>query len=546
MRPFLVILGLVGGVVLLVTCANVSALLLVRFMGRSGETVVRRALGAERPRLIGAFLAESGTVAMAGTAVGLLLAGPVVRGLLALQPGVVPRTDQVAVDGGLIVASLGLAALITLVCGLGPAFLGTLDRPASFLRTRNHGDGRATRHLHRGLVVVQVAASFLLLYGTGTLLSDLARLGRADPGYDEDGVLTFRISLPFGQYRGSPSWAPFFDQLVEGLAARPGVARASVTTGLPTAVGDDPEPWAPASASVAGGETWGARRALHLVVSAGHFESLGIPVRAGRALRASDGPDDVVVAVIDEVLAAELGRDGGEVIGRQIEVTRHQFEGGYRIERVPAQVVGVVGTVPHAHPQAAPPGTIYMAVPQYPLWAFHVVVRGAGGVMPPASVVREALADIDPTLPAVGIRPLSAVSAETLAPTRFVFALLGALALLVVALTVAGLYGVISETVRRRQRDLGVRLALGATSSMVTLRVILGGLVLAGIGIAPGLLLAPSLGTWLRAAIGFGSTLDGLALAAAALLVVAVATAASYLPARRAGRIDPARVLTME
>lgn len=542
-RPFLVILGLVGGIVLLVTCANVSALLLVRFMGRNGETAVRRALGAERPRLIASFLTESALVAGAGTGLGLVLAGPVVRALIALQPDVVPRTDQVAVDGGLALASLGLAALITLVCGLGPAIMGTLGAPVGVLRFRAAGDGRVTRRLHGGLVVVQVAASFLLLYGTGSLVSDLTRAHSADPGYDPEGVLTFTVSLPFGQYRGPSTWVAFFDALTEGLEARPGVVRAGATSGLPTAVADGPEPWAPES--VADTETWGARRALHMVVTDGYFETLGIDLRAGRALSPADGPDDGLAVVIDEALADRLARDR-EVLGRRIEVTRHEFQDGYRIVRVTAEVVGVVATVPHGDPRADPPGTIYMAQPQYPLWALAVSVRGAGSVLPPASVVRDALAELDPTVPAVNVRPMTHVAAETLAPTVFVLAMLGALASLVVALTVAGLYGVISETVRQRQRDLGVRLALGASSSEVTRRVLIGGILLAVLGVAPGLLVIPHMGAWLRAALGFGATFDGLALTAAALLVTAVAVAASWLPARRAGRIDPIRVLRME
>lgn len=543
-RPFLLILGLVGGLVLLVSCANASALLLVRFMGRRGETGVRRALGAERPRLIAAFLAESALVVGAGTALGLLLAGPVVAGLLALQPGVVPRTEDVAVDGGLVLASMGLAALITLFCGLWPALLGTLEGPAAFLRSAGAGDVRVTRRLHRGLVVVQVAASFLLLYGTGSVLADLARLSRVDRGYDEEGILTFTVTLPFGRYRQPPTWIAFFDALTEGLAARPGVARAGAASGLPTAVRDDPEPWAPVSALA--GETWGARRALHMIVTEGYFETLGIDLLAGRTLGPADGPDDPLSVVIDEAMAEQIARDGGGVVGRALEVTRHEFQDGYRVVRVQAEVVGVVATIPHSDPRATPPGTLYMAQPQYPLWSLAVAVRGAGGATPPTSLVRQALADLDPALPAVDIRPMRDVAAETLAPTHFVFAMLATLAGLVVALTIAGLYGVISETVRQRQKDLGVRLALGARSSDVTSRVLIGGILLAGLGITPGLLLVPRVGAWLQAALGFGTNVDGSALAAAALLMIVVAGAASWIPARRAGGIEPVRVLRME
>ena len=383
-RPFLVILGLVGGIVLLVTCANVSALLLVRFMGRNGETAVRRALGAERPRLIASFLTESATVTGAGAALGLLLAGPVVRALIALQPDVVPRTDQIAVDGGLALAALGLAALITVVCGLGPAIMATHALPTGPLRSRAPDDGRVTRRLHGGLVVVQVAASFLLLYGAGSLLSDLTRAHRADPGYEPEAVLTFTVSLPFGQYRGPCTWVPFFDALTEGLAARPEVVRAGAASGLPTAIADTPEPWAPESAVDT--ESWGARRALHMVVTEGYFETLGIDVRAGRTFTSADGPDDGLAVVVDEALAGRLAAEGGDVLGRRIEVTRHEFQDGYRVVRVTAEMVGVVATVPHGDPRAEPPGTIYIAQSQYPLWALAVAVRGAGGTVPTESV----------------------------------------------------------------------------------------------------------------------------------------------------------------
>ena len=543
-RPFLVILALVGGALLIVTCANVSALLLVRFMGRVGGTALRRALGAERLRLLASFLAETGAIVGAGTLLGISLAGPATRGMLALQPGVVPRSDEVAIDGMLVLATVALAALITFACGLGPALLGTAHHPAKFLRSGGKQDTRVTRHMHRGLVVFQVAASFLLLYGTGTLLAELARVARQDPGYQAEGVLTFSVSLPFGQYRGPSTWAPFYDALTERLEAHPEVVRASVASGLPTSIRGEPEPWAPELAAAT--ETWGARRALHVVTGEGYFETLGIPVRAGRVFGPGDGPDDVPVAVVDETIANQLQRDGGEVVGRRIEVTRHPFDGGYSVTRAAAVVVGVVGTVPHGHPRAAPPGTIYLALPQYPLWSLTAVARGARGVLPPVSVARGALAELDPSLPVVSVQPLRQIVAGTLAPTVFMFALLAVLATMVVALTVTGLYGVISETVRQRGRDLGVRLALGETASQVTRGVITGAMGLVALGVAPGILVIPQVASWLRAAVDTGAAVDGIALGAAVALVLGVALVASWLPARRAGRIDPARVLRTE
>jgi predicted permease len=540
-RPVLTVLGLSAAILLLVACANVAGLLLVRFLGRRVEVAVRRALGAEQPRLIASLVLESGLICVAGTGLGLLLAAPAVRGVLALEPGIVPDARAVGVDASLLPWVLSVAVVATLLSGFAPAVLATVDRVGGLLRS--HGaDGRGHGRLaRRALVVVQVAASFALLYGSATLLGSLARNAAADPGYDTEGVLTFRVTLPFGSYRGPATWTPFFEDLEARLAALPDVEAAGITSDLPTRMSESPEPWAPAEAAAT--ETWGERNALYGVVTPGYFDATGIDLVTGRGFRRSDGTAGATVAVVDETLAAALVRDGGPVLGRLLEVTSHEFEGGYRVERTTAQVVGVVEDVPHGHPDARSPGTIYMPLAQYPLWSLSVVVRGHAGVLPGEAGVRSALAGLDASVPPADFRTFAEATAEVLATTRFLSALVATLALVVVALAVAGLYGLVSESVLQRRRELGVRLALGARARGVVGLVIAGGMAMAAGGVLPGAVLAPWVSSAIRDALGHGPAFDLPALLVAVATITAVAAGACWIPARRAGRIEPARAL---
>lgn len=540
-QPVLTVLGLAAFLVLLVACANVAVLLMVRFMSRRGESAIRMALGAERSHVLRLFLVESTLVCLVGTALGVALAAPAIRGLLALQPGLVPRAEAVAMDAGVLPVAVLLAGMSTLLCGLVPAAFATVDKVADLLRSRDGRPRGLVRWLRPGLVVAQVGASFVLLYGGSALLRSLLRVEAADPGFEESAALTARLTLPLGEQRGTDEWVAFFGDVEARLSTLPDVEGVGLTSDLPTEGEQSLEPWAPVD--VVDSETWGSRTALTRIVSPGYFRAVGQGVRAGRAFTASDGQADAPVAVVDQALADALGRDGAPVLGRQIATTQHTFDDGYRVERAVVEVVGVVGTVPHEHPAAPPPGTLYRPLAQYPLWAMSLVARGASGAVPAAERVTAAVADVNPGLPVTEIRSLEAVVASTMATTRFLLALVSGLAVVVMALTAAGLFGLIAETVLQRRKELGVRIALGAHAGRVVGTVLSAALAVVSVGLVPGALLTPWAGARLRAALGYGRALDVGAVLIAALVIVAVSGLACYLPARRAGRIQPTVVL---
>ena len=541
-QPVLTVLGLAAFLVLLVACANVAVLLMVRFMSRRGESAIRMALGADRAHVLRLFLVESTVVCVAGTTLGVVLAAPAIQGLLALQPGLVPRAEAVDLDGSVFPVAVFLAAVASLLCGLVPAAFSTGDKVADLLRSREGRPRGPTRWLRPALVVGQVGASFVLLYGGSAILRSLVRVEASDPGFDEVGALTARLTLPLGDQRGTEEWVAFFRDVEARLSTLPDIGVAGFTSDLPTEGEQSLEPWAPAG--LVDSETWGSRTALTRIVSPGYFAAVGQDMKAGRGFAPSDGPGGLPVAVVDEALAQALGGDGSPVVGRQIATTQHTFDDGYQVERSVVEVVGIVETVPHEHPAAPPPGTLYRPLAQYPLWAMSLVARSATGTtVPPAERIRAAVADVSPRLPLTEIRSLEAVLASTMATTRFLLAIVSCLAAVVMALTAAGLFGLIAETVLQRRKELGVRIALGAHVRRVIGTVMSAALVVVSAGLVPGVLLTPWAGRRLRDALGYGSPLDLGAVLIATLAILAVAGLACYLPARRAGRIQPTAVL---
>lgn len=329
-HPFLVILVGTAAIVLVVACANLAVLRLVRFVSRRRGTAQRAALGADRVRLVIGLLEEAALVCMTGALLGLAIAGPAVQAIIAMDPGIVPRADQMRPDALAVGAAVVIGGVATILSGLGPALITTFDRIGGLLRSRRSSRSRTVVWTRRGLLVIQVAASVILLYGGSTLLGSVVEVRSADLGFDGDGVRTARVTLPFGSYREPATWVSFFHRLRAGLSAHPEVASVGLTSDLPAGGAGTLEPWAPVDAPPS--ETWGARTALHHVVSPGYFGAAGIDVREGRAIEATDGSMDLPVAVVDDALAVALTRDGGQVVGRDIHVTRHTFDGQRRRE----------------------------------------------------------------------------------------------------------------------------------------------------------------------------------------------------------------------
>jgi putative ABC transport system permease protein len=394
------------------------------------------------------------------------------------------------------------------------------------------------------MIVLQCGAAFALLYVSASLVGTLVRLDRASLGFEPDRVLTARVTLPFARYPGPERWIQFFDAWQERLASAGGVDGVALTSDLPASGDLTLEPYAPAE--LVATTPWGTYRSLNRIVSPGYFTTMGVPLRAGREFTTTDREGASVVLVVDEALARVLAAQSpGPVLGRRLTVTVHEFRAGYRVAQRTGEIVGVVGTVPHEHPDASPPGTVYMPHAQYPLWSMVVTVRGVG-VLPGLGVLRSALDAMDRQLPLSSVQPLERVVDEVMAPTRFVLALIGIFAVAVIVLATSGLFGVVADTVRKRRRELAVRLAVGASPGALSRRMLTGGVALAALGMLPGALLAPAVGRLLERSV-MGT--DGFALipfGVAAVGLVSIAAAACFLPAWRAGRIDPMTTLREE
>ncbi|HUF12138.1 MAG TPA: ABC transporter permease, partial [Longimicrobiales bacterium] len=358
-QPVLVLLAASGVLLLAVACANAASLLLVRFTARAQEIAIRRALGAGDRLVMRLLLLESALVTFGGAIAGVLLARPAVALLLGLEPGIVPRTAPLAVDGGIVLVALALAVVLTVVCGLGPAWLVARGGLTTMLRSQRSTASRGARTARRGMIILQCGAAFALLYVSASLVGTLVRLERADLGFKPERVLTARVTLPFARYPGPDRWVQFFGALQEGLAAAGGVHRVALTSDLPTSGDLTLEPYAPAELVTT--TEWGTYTSLSRIVSPGYFTTIGVPLRAGREFTAADREGAPEVLLVDEALVRTLtAQSPGPVVGRRLTVTVHEFRAGYRVTQRTGEIVGVVGTVPHEHPDAPPPGTIYM------------------------------------------------------------------------------------------------------------------------------------------------------------------------------------------
>jgi putative ABC transport system permease protein len=538
-RPLLVLMGAVA-FLLLIACTNTANLVLPRALARRREVAVRAALGAGRSRLARELLVESLLLGLVGGAAGIALAHFGLEALISLAPKDAPRLEDVALDGGVLGFSLALSLLTGVAFGLAPA----LSASVADLRTALHESGRspalARRRGARLLVVGEIALSLVLLAGAGLLLESFRRAVSVAPGFDPAGVLTLSTSLPPARYPRPDQRAAFYAELVARLQARPGVVSAAAITSLP----------------VGGGSTISTRfdvegrpapapgqrpRADFNAVTSGYFRTMRIPQRKGRVFTDTDRRGSPAVAVVSEALAAEVF-PGEDPLGQRLRLGVATEAG----DPVTFEIVGIVGDV-------RPFGWVGPVRPQVYVphaqqsWPFmSLVVRTAGDPFPLVGVLRGELAALDPQQSAPNVRPLSALGSDALAPNRFVLALLGAFALLGLALATVGVYGVVSGSVDARAGEIGLRLAVGADSRDVRGMVMGQAARLAAAGVALGLIAAFALTRVMQTLLFGVSATDLRTFGAVAAVLPAATLLASYLPARRASRIDPARVLREE
>jgi putative ABC transport system permease protein len=527
-RPALLTLMAAVAVVVLIACANVASLLLVRASVRSREIAIRMTLGAGSRRLVVQMLVESLVLAGAGGALGLLLAFLAVQPIRTLSAGTIPRVADVSIDLPVLLFAAGVSVVTGLLFGLAPAWqVGRAGITDVLKETGRSLTGPGGRRLRNGLLVTEVALSIVLLVGATLLLRSFARLTGVDPGFQPENVLTFRVALPRATYAEEHTRIAFFDRLLTTLDEHPRVTAAGMVQTLPMR-GDyylsftiqgrpAPKP----------GEGFSAN---HRVVSPGYFAALGIPLLRGRTFTDRDTGKSPMVAVVDESFA-ELHFAGEDPIGRGIDIG-NGTDGFY-------QIVGVVGKVHHHGLEAQRDPTMYVPYEQDVFSGMWIVLRTDGDPALFSGVVRQTLGAIDPTLPAFAMAPLTTVVSDSFAQRRFSMLLLGVFAGVALFLAAVGLYGVVAYSVSQRTQEIGVRMAIGAGRADVMGLVVGGGMRLVFAGLAAGLLAAAVMSGVMRTMV-FGITpLDPFSYVATAVVLLAVAALACSVPARRAMRVDP-------
>ncbi len=538
-RALLVLLGAVG-LVLLIACVNVANLLLARVAAREGELALRTALGAGRARLMRQLLTESVTLSLLGGAAGILLATFSLDALLALQPHGVPRLAEVHVDRAVVAFSAALSILTGLLFGVFPAVHMTRRPAAESLREGSRGvlSGRGHR-LRSALVVGQVALAMMLLAGAGLLLRSFSQLRRVDPGFRSDGVLTFRIALPDSAYKDDAPRVAFYDRLLERLSALPGVRSAGAVMRAPLSGARFN-----LSFGVKGRPPLPPAQQPSMEIRAAtpeYFRTMGIPVRRGRALGRGDVAGAPQVVVISEA-AVRRHFPGEDPLGKFITLGWGRGEG----PKVGGEVVGVVGDVKDLGLAEENPPELYVPYAQVPIQTMDVVVRTQ--VVPRSLVpsVERTVRELDPELPLAQVATLDEIVAHSISEPRFYMVLLGAFASMAVFLAALGIFGVLSYAVVQRAREIGIRVALGAHPRDVVRMVLTQAAGLAALGVLAGMAGALALSRVMASLLFELSPTDPSTLAATATLLAAVALLASYLPARRATRVDPLIALRSE
>ena len=532
-EALLVIQGAVG-LVLLIACANVSSLLIARATGRRRELAVRAALGATRGHLIRQLLAESLVLGMAGGILGLLLSSWLVVLLLKVVPRGLPRTDAIRLDTTVMLVTL-LASLATSVLfGILPALQASRARAAHVIKeSGERGSSRARGR--SALVVAEIALTLVLLAGAGLLANSFLRLQRVDPGFNAEQVMIGHIMLPQTRYHESADQVRLYRQLLGGFGER-----AELRAGI-----GFPGPFRAASANGSfdvEGRIAASRAdrpfAYLATVSGGYFEAMGMPLMSGRTFTDRDVENAPGVTIVSTSLARKYW-PGENPVGKRL-----RFDDDPKAPWI--TVVGVAGDARQLGLAKEPPPLLYFPYGQFTLPFTSVAVRSA---LPPATVaslMRAQLAAIDRDLPFGDIEPLKNDVDENMDGPRFRAMLIGVFALLALVLAAVGVFGLVSFTVAQRTREIGIRVALGAAPRQVLFPVVREGIVLALSGIALGLagafLAARALSAFL---FGVGAT-DPLTFGGVALMMLIVATLASYIPSRRALEVDPVVALRAE
>jgi putative ABC transport system permease protein len=522
-QSLLVLLGAVA-LVLLIACVNVVNLLLARASGRQRELSIRTAMGASRARVVRQLLFEATLIALVAALIGLGFAFASTRLLIAMGPESVPRLDELSIDARVFAFGLLVAVSMMLIFGSIPAVHAARQDPQDGLRAdgRSVTSGTGRRRIRAALTVGEVALSVALLIGAGLLIRSFARLQQVDPGFSPTRVMTARVTLPAAAYPTGATRRAFYQRFLTDLRGRPGIEAAAIASGPPLTGdftgGDVKLP--SQSNDEAGSAAW-------RLAGPGYFAALGIAVR-GREFSDRDGIDTPPVAIISAALAAKYFPNE-DPIGRQLIMRSFREE--------PHTIIGVAGDVRTFGLEDDAGFVFYGSSGQYPGWnPMSLVWRSP---VTSADTVRASLRSIDPNVPIAAIESMDSLIDRSLGARRFNLYLLAAFAAVSLSLAAIGLFGVMAYLVSQRTREIGVRLALGATRGAV-FRLILGrGLALAAIGAVAGVGAALWLTRVMETLLFSVSRTDPVTFVAVPLALIAVAALACYLPARRAMRVDP-------
>ena len=532
LRPALLALMAAVVFVLLIACANVANLTLARGYARAREVALRGAIGATRARIAAQLLTENVVVALAGGVLGVGIAAFGVTLLRRLAPADLPRLDSVSVDGRVLALGV-LASLATaLMFGLLPALQMSRADPASVLREESRASAtRRARTIQRSLVVTQIAFAMLLLTGATLLFRSFVSLSNRPLGFDTDRIATGQLTLPRGTYGRNVDQIRFADALVEQLRNAPGVESAAIARAMPGTRGTAIQYVSIQNVPVI--DAGGRPTAYFVPASVGYFNTLGLTLMTGRAFTDRDRAGAAPVVIVDELFVRRF-------LGDRAPLAQHVLLAD---DSIPRRIVGVVSTVRLGGINADEQPTTYVPFSQEPGFGAELSVFVRGRDAPPLLALRNSVRTVDATVPLYDAQPLAARIRASVAPTRFYTVIASVFGAIAVTLGAIGMYGLLTDAVIRRRRELGIRVALGASARTVVGGVVGDAVRLAAAGVGIGLLASVGAGRWLRALLVDIGERDPIALGGAAAIFIVVALCAALPPAIRAVRVDPIEAL---
>jgi putative ABC transport system permease protein len=537
-RGSLLVLLTIVGFVLLIACANVANLLLARATTRHKEIAIRTAVGASRLRIIRQLLTESVLLALAGGGLGLAAGYWGVKSLVSLSESRIPRGHEISLDLNVLAFSLGVSLLTGILFGLVPAFqIAKTDLHEALKEGGRTGERSARHWLRNGLVVIEMAFALMVLIGAGLLLKSFLRLQQVDPGFQPGNILSMQLSLPELSYSEPSRRDALYRDALQRIRALPGVDSAGAISVLPMSGANSSGSFRIEGRPVVDGEPipHGARWSA----SSDYFETMGIRLIKGRFFDERDSADAPGVAIIDEALAQKYW-PGDDPLGGRIT-----FEGPPDNRRW-RTIVGIVGHVKHQGLEGESRAQYYIPLPQRPPPGMFFIVKTSGAPAGLAGPVRDAIRSVDSELPVFRVTPMEQLVSDSMAQRRLSMVLVSIFAAVALALASIGLYGVMAYSVTQRTHEIGIRMALGAERADVLRLIVRGGFRVALVGLIIGCGAAFGLTRFMSAMLFNVSATDVTVFAGIPLVLAIVALAASYVPARRATKVDPIVALRCE